>query len=194
MTRFVFLSLLLALALYGYTKFFESDATVVYTGNSVVRDSGELQIEFTPGRSFSEVYMIFGGDISRRLPNSFNDVTLAALVIDDAAQISRRYPDFHRCSSPGAALAQGSIETLSLMAELEKVAATIEESLVLHTERLSTQAERTCIKLEGNDLSLASVSVKELGLDISSDVIPKFRHTSFAFIESAAIVDCRSHL
>ncbi len=194
MRSLIILAGLLSLAVYGYKNYSPSGPSVEVTIDAIVRDTGQLAAHFQRRDTLSGVYMIFGGNIDRKLPNSFSDVSLAALSIDDASNIHSRYPDFHKCKSPGASIAQGLTRTLSLVTENEKAFDALEESLNLHSKRLQNNGDRTCVALEGGDISLSSVTLKETGSDISADVVPKFRNTHFLLVKNAQLVDCRSLL
>jgi hypothetical protein len=193
MGRIIFLLTLLALAVYAYLGL-QGGAAVAVTDSAVIRDTGDLRIQFDRRAGFSGTFMIFGGHIDRALPNSFTDTTVAGLDVEDARVLYRRYPDFHLCRSPGARVAQSRVQTLSLIARDRSVSDVIEQALALHMDRIEGGGERTCISLEGEDLALASVTLAQTGDDISHDVVPRFGHTDFYFAEYADIVDCGDFL
>ena len=194
MRRLIILAGLISLAIYSYKNYSPSGPSVEVTEDAIVRDTGQLVAHFQRRDTLSGAYMIFGGNIDRKLPNSFSDVSLAALNIDDASNIHSRYPDFHKCKSPGASIAQGLTRTLSLVTENENTYDALQESLDLHSERLQKNGDRTCVALEGSDILLSSVTLKETGGDISADVIPNFRNSHFLLVENAQLVDCQSLL
>ncbi len=177
MRRLIILAGLLLLAAYGYKSYSPAGSSIEVTKDAIVRDTGQLAAHFKRRDRLSGAYMIFGGNIDRKLSNSFSDVSLAALSIGDASNIYRQYPDFHKCKSPGASIAQGLIRTLSVVAENEKAFEALEESLNLHSERLQNNGDRTCVALEGSDISLSSVTLKETGCDFSAEVVPNFSYT-----------------
>jgi len=191
MQRLIILVALLSLAAYGYKNYSPSGPSVKVAEDGIIRDTGQLEAHFQRRGALSGAYMIFGGNIDRKLPNSFSDITLAALSIDDASNIHSRYPDFHKCKSAGASMAQQMTRTLSLVTGSDKAFDALEDSLELHSERLQGSGDRTCVALEGNDISLSSVTLKETGSDISADVVPTFRNTRFFLVEDAQLVDCR---
>ena len=194
MQRFIILVGILSLAAYGYKNYSASGPTVELMDGAIVRDTGQLEARFERRATLSGEYMIFGGNVDRKATNSFSDISLAALDIDKASRINSRYPDFHRCKSPGAPVAQRLTRTLSLVTENGEAFDALEESLIVHMDRIQNNGERTCISLQGSDISLASVRLKETGADISADVIPTLRKTNFYLVEQAQLVDCRSLL
>ncbi len=194
MRRLIILVGLLSIAAYGYKNISPSGPSVTVAAGAIVRDTGQLEAHFQRRGALSGAYMIFGGNIDRKLPNSFSDITLAALSIDDASHIHSRYPDFHKCKSAGASMAQRKTRTLSLVTGSEEAFDALEESLELHSERLQGNGDRTCVALEGNEISLSSVTLKETGSDISADVVPTFRNTRFFLVEDAQLADCRTLL
>ncbi len=194
MRRFIILVGILSLAAYGYRNYSASGPSVELIDGAIVRDTGQLEAHFERRGALSGEYMIFGGNVDRKLTNSFSDISLAALGIEKASRISSRYPDFHRCKSPGAPIAQRMTRTLSLVTENDEAFDVLEESLIVHMDRIQNNGERTCISLQGSDISLASVKLKETGTDISADVVPTLRKMNFFLVEQAQLVDCRSLL
>lgn len=160
-------------------------------GNDVVVDTGQLEIRFARNGSYSTSYMIFGGGKMAHLQNSFSDVTYAGLEAGRAARIYRRHPDFDRCSSAGAAEAQGQVETLNVLSADPSVSRRLMEVLDVHEKSLRNGGRRTCVTIRGSDVTIANVRAKEPGVDITGDVSPQFRGSRFLVADYAEIVDCR---
>ena len=83
---------------------------------------------------------------------------------------------------------------MSLLTENKEALDVLEESLIVHMERIQSDGDRTCVALEGSDISLSSVTLKETGGDISAEVVPTLRKTDFFLVENAQLVDCRTLL
>ncbi len=133
MQRFIILVGILSLAAYGYNNYSASGPSVALIDGAIVRDTGQLEARFERRGTLSGDYMIFGGNVDRKLTNSFSDISLAALDIDKASRINSRYPDFHQCKSPGAPVAQRLTRTLSLVTEMRKTNFYLVEQAVIET-------------------------------------------------------------
>ncbi len=194
MGRFLFIVILLAAAGFVAVQngvelpFLEGGGDVAPIPGGVTRDTGQLEIQFDSGRPFNDSYMVFGG--SREGKNGFSDVTLSVLDMQDASAIYQQYPDFHLCKSPGADRAKDRIRMTNLVAAKPSIASELGSVVDLHMKRLRSGAERTCFSMQGVELRLTSVKVKQNGADISGDVIPKFSHANFHYVQKAKIADC----
>lgn len=164
-------------------------------GREVVLNADQLEARFSMVGTLDESYMLFGGDTQQR-PNSITHATLAGLATHQARFIAERYPDFHRCSSPGAKQAQAFTQPMSFVAADRAALDTLSEALALFEERLREDGDRTCIHVKGAPLSLDSVRVDTEGVseDISHEVLPKFAGVNFVLAETVEIEDCRTLL
>jgi hypothetical protein len=170
-----------------------SPSNVHMDGEMVVVDVDQVEGRFYSGAPFSDTYMVFGGH-GQRLRNSVTDALIAGLPIQDARMISSSYPDFHRCSSPGADTAKQLIQDLSFVARNRGVAKTLAKAVKLHGERIRGSGERTCVSVSGQRLSLASVKLKEPPIDITGDVAPMYAKTDIYLADDAEIEDCAALL
>ena len=83
-------------------------------GDQVLLATGDLDVRFAKGKTFEDTYMVFGGgELEHR--NAVANVTIAGLSLRHAKPIYRRYPDFHRCASPGAGIAKDKIVQLDMI-------------------------------------------------------------------------------
>ena len=164
-------------------------------GRKVVRDADQVQASFSKGDSLDEAYMLFGGDAEQRR-NSLSHATLAGLASHHARFIAERYPDFHRCSSPGAKPAQQFTEVMSFVAADRAARDTLGEALELFEKRVREGGDRTCIRVRGARLSLDSVQIDTgSGIeDLSDEMLPKFAESNFVLAESVKIEDCQTLL
>jgi hypothetical protein len=170
-----------------------SPSDVRMEGEMLVVDADQLEGRFYVGGPFSGTFMVFGG-LGERLPNSVTDVILAGLPIDDARLIHSRFPDFHRCSSPGAESAKMRVQDLTFVAQNRGIARTLSKVIDLHGERIRSGGERTCVSVSGQQLSLASVKIKEPPVDITGEVSPMFADLDVYLAEAATIEDCETLL
>lgn len=174
-------------------NFAAGGAGVTVEGREVALETADLDVRFSRLGSFSEAYMVFGGN-NEQPRNSLSHATLAALAMRHAELIYQTYPDFHRCSSPGAAQAKRWVETLNLVATTRAVERVLVEAVDVHAERVRDNGERTCVSLAGAPLSLESVRTRGDGHDLTQDVERAFGGASFYLAERAELVDCKTLL
>ena len=155
-------------------------------GDEVLLATGDLDVRFSKGKSFEETYMVFGG-LHLEHRNAVANVTLAGLSMRYAKALHRRFPDFDRCASPGAALAKEKVTSLDMVpadAETLKVlASTLEE----FEENIASGGDRVCVQLSGAKLELMSAEIREMGEDISETM----KMTNFYLVDSASRVECK---
>jgi len=187
---------LVAIALAAYWLINHIDASsdgLTLEGREVKLETADFDVRFSRLGSFSEAYMVFGGN-NEQPRNSFTHTTLSTLAMRHAELIHQTYPDFHRCSSPGAAQAKRWIETMNLVATTRAVERVLVDTVDVHAERIRGSGERTCVSLAGASLSLESVRMKRDGRDLTQDVGRAFREVDFYLAEQAELVDCKTLL
>jgi hypothetical protein len=121
----------------------------------VTVDAGDYDLKFEALREYQKTYMLFGGSYSKD-KSSINPITLFGLGIVDAKNIYARYPDFHRCESPGAALAQPKVKWLNLIPADKQALYELRKSLKDHEDNLGQDGDRVCVSLVGNTLRMKS--------------------------------------
>ena len=136
-------------------------------GREVVSEMWDFEVRYTKADPVHDSYMIFGGDAKQRR-NQFGHATVAALPIADARQIASRFPDFHRCKSPGARVAMDLIEQHAFIAADRSTRSALVEAVELHEERLYGDGQRTCFTVIGARLEPDSVT------DAVSELIRRF--------------------
>jgi hypothetical protein len=130
--------------------------------------------------------MVFGGG---RLdhPNAVANVSLAGLSLRHAKEIHSQYPDFHRCSSPGAARAKEKIVSLDIVPADGKTLGLLQSTLEDFDDSIQNGGDRVCVALSGTRLKLVSAEVREVG----ENVTDTFRMTKFYLVDGASRVDCQ---
>ena len=128
---------------------------ITIEGDSVTVDAGDYDVKFEALREYQKTYMLFGGSYSKD-KSSINPITLFGLGIVDAKSIYARYPDFHRCESPGAALAQPKVKWLNLIPADKEAIYELRKSLKDHKDNLGQDGDRVCVSLEGKTLRMKS--------------------------------------
>ena len=159
-----------------------------------IDDDGDLAVEtadfdvyFELLDSFSETYMVFGGGQSRH-KNSFSKITLSTISMEDVRPIYADYPDFHKCSSPGASLAKEAVGQMNIVPADSSVLNSLEEVLSEHEASFKDGGDRVSVYLEGHMLELTSVIVRKVDEDIT-DKLPKHSRENYFLVESVEIVD-----
>jgi len=128
---------------------------ITIEGDSVTVDAGDYHVKFGALREYQKTYMLFGGSYSKD-KSSINPITLFGLGIVDAKNIYARYPDFHRCESPGAALAQPKVKWLNLIPADKQALYELRKSLKDHEDNLGQDGDRVCVSLVGKTLRMKS--------------------------------------
>lgn len=157
----------------------------VITDDQVVVQTDKLVVTFDTARSFSNSYMVFGGATLNQSAAFFN-VSLAGLEVGTARSIYSRYPDFDRCSSPGAPLAQQSINQLDIVPANAGVTKTLKKALSLNEKQTAGVSENVCVTLIGRVLLLRSAVLRDLDEDITAQ-LPAQVHHEYFLVESAEI-------
>lgn len=162
-------------------------------GRRVVRHAGQLEANFTKFGVLDDSFMLFGGN-SDSPSNSLTHAIVSGLPIRYARTISAGYPNFHMCTSPGAARAQRLTEDLSLVAANRAARNGLQEAIRLFHRRVRENGERTCIRVSGAPLQIDSVHVKQNGENITHQVGRAYAGMNLVLAERVEIQDCRTLL
>jgi hypothetical protein len=157
--------------------------------SEVLLATDDLDVKFARGKSFEETYMLFGG-MHVQHPNAVANLSLAGLSMRHARPIARRFPDFDRCASPGAALAKPKVASLDMVPRDGETLDVLTQSLAEFKQNLESGGDRVCIQLSGENLTLTSAELREMG----EDVTDTFRMSEFFLVDSANRVDCKEAL
>jgi hypothetical protein len=157
------------------------------TADEVIVKTDKLDVHFSRGRPFAKTYVIFGGTLMNQ-SSAISKATLSGLDIYTAASIHSRYPDFHRCKSPGAPLAQREICDLDIVPANSKVMKNLKKTLAMHRKSLQQDHKHVCVRLKGEVLTLRSAIVRQLNEDITDQLPPQVHH-EYLLVESAQIID-----
>ncbi len=162
---------------------------ITVEGDSVTVDAGDYDVKFEASREYQKTYMLFGGGYSKD-KSSINPITLFGLGIADAKNIYARYPDFHRCDSPGAALAQPKVKWLNLIPADKQALNELRESIKKFEDNLGQDGDRVCVSLVGKTLLMKSAKVPILQMDKNGKLHPPTYH----LIRSSKRINCRDLL
>ena len=155
-------------------------------GDEVVLATDDLDVHLSRIGSLDGTFMIFGGGHFDHA-NIIGNVILSGLPVTKAKSISRRYPDFHRCSSQGASLAKDAIVDLQIVPADGKIMGALKSAIDRFNDNLRKDGDRVCLGLHGSKLRLESVTVREAGESITD----RFGNSTFYLVESADTIDCQ---
>jgi len=162
---------------------------ITIEGDSVTVDAGDYDVRFEALREYQKTYMLFGGGYSKD-KSSINPITLFGLGIVDAKNIYARYPDFYRCDSPGAALAQPKVKWLNLIPADKQALNELRESIKEFEDNLGQDGDRVCVSLVGKTLLMKSAKVPIMQMDKNGKLHPPTYH----LIRSSKRINCRDLL
>ncbi len=178
---------LIVVGSYSYFKIV-SLGTITITTEVVTYEAGDYGAKLLDSREFQNTYMLFGGGYFED-KNLMNPIALAGIEIADAKRIYARYPDFHLCASPGAALAQPKVKHLNLIPAdgqvLDELMATIEE----YEDNLGNDGDRVCVSLTG-EIQVIRSALPEHNIGITDQPLRQ----TFHLIHSSERIDCKSLL
>ena len=162
---------------------------ITIEGDSVTVDAGDYDVKFEALREYQKTYMLFGGSYSKD-KSSIHPIWLSGLGIVDAKNISARYPDFHRCESPGAALAQPKTKSLNLIPADKQTLYELRRSIKEYKDNLGEDGDRVCVSLVGKTLLMKSAKVPIMQMDKNGKLHPPTYH----LISSSKRINCRDLL
>jgi hypothetical protein len=192
MNRFVMMCLLAGAGYLMWNHLGASGPAAQVDDQHVALETADFNVRFFRLEPFSDSFMIFGGSDAQPR-NMMSHVTLSGLPVRHARSIAQSYPDFHRCKSPGARQAQQLTKTMNFVAADRQIQKTLSEALKLFNDRLTPDGERTCVTVSGERLKLATVHLKQNGMDVTSDVAPAFKMEAY-LASDAEVADCKTLL
>jgi hypothetical protein len=157
------------------------------TDDEVVVNAGQLDVHFSRVKPFSATYVLFGGAENNH-GNAFTKITLFGLEQNKAKYIHSRFPDFYKCKSPGAPLAQKETCQLDIVPADSKVLKNLKRSLSEFNKNIGNDGDRVCVRLQGEILKLTSAVVRELNQDITKELPPAI-HKEYFFVQSAELMN-----
>jgi hypothetical protein len=193
MNRFVTMAVLIGAGYLMWNHLDLGGSTAEIDEHHVALETADFNVRFSRLDPFSDSYMIFGGSDDQPR-NMMTHVTLSGLPVRHARSIARSHPDFYMCKSPGARQAQQLTETLNFVVTDSHTRKTLRTALDLFEDRLGSGGERTCVTVRGERLKIASVHLKQNGMDITSDVAPTMKRMPIYLANDAEIADCKTLL
>lgn len=158
-------------------------------GEQVIVATSTTDVHFQRVAYFSGTYMIFGGgDFSHA--DLIARLSISGIPLDKAISIYERYPDFYRCKSPGAALAQNSLIDLDIIPADPEVADIVKDAISQFETRFKNDGDRIFVRLEGEALEMTSAIVREWNEDVM-DQYPAQMRDGYYLVTSAEVIEAR---
>jgi len=175
-----FVLVVIGLVVFGFYYFSKSGPleNIKVENNTVTVNTGNSVVQFLILGDFQNTYMLFGGEYFKNKKIA-NPISLSGLDIRDANEIYEKYPDFHRCSSPGAALAKPKVQLLNLIPKDKSNLDKLKTAVKKQDENFANKDDRICISLTGKILDPKS---------------PQPVPQDFYLIHSSKTVDCKNLL
>jgi hypothetical protein len=125
---------------------------------------------FTIGDGFEGAYMLMGAN------EGCNDVrgscgSLTVLPLDIATSLARRYPDFRRCSSAGAAAGKANTYDFRVLVPDSKTEKSLHQVVQDHEQRVRAAGTWSCVTLRGS--SVEFVQAEMHGATVTAAQVPK---------------------
>ena len=109
--------------------------------------------------SLDKTCMIFGLQLGEEIePAPYYEASLHYINMDDVEWLKRQYPDFYRCESAGAKLAESQVKSATLIAANDGVKKKIEELRKLY----GASKNRIVLKMKGYHLTLQKHQIKDM--------------------------------
>lgn len=157
------------------------------SGEEVIVPLTKMDVHFKRAGEFSDTYMVFGGGYFNQT-DVINKITICGIPIDKAISIYERYPDFDKCESPGAALAQNALIDLNIITVDSEVLNILKNVISQHEKTLERGGDRIFVKLEGETLEMTSVIMRKYNRNVMDQFPSQMRH-GYYLVRSAEIVE-----
>ncbi len=155
----------------------------------VIAPTKGLDYHFDRTGDFSETYMLFGATDFSRSDLPF-EISLSGIKLDKAMSIYERYPDFYKCKSPGAAVAQKALLSLHIIPEDPEVLDILRNAVSQFEKNLRNDGDRIFVELEGEVLKNTSVIMRKVNGDVT-DQIPSNMRRGYYLVKSAKIIEAK---
>ncbi len=166
-----------------------SQPTQYTSGEEIIVSLTNLDIHFERSGSFSETYTVFGGsDLSKE--NMIEKISIYGIPMDKAISIYERYPDFHKCSSPGAALAKNELVDLHIIPVDSEVLNILKNTISQYEKNLNNDGDRISVKLEGEVLKMTKGIMRKVNGDVTDQLPPQMRQDCY-WVKSAEIIETK---
>jgi len=155
----------------------------------VIVSDEDFDYHFERDRDFSDIYMVFGASDHSRVDN-IDTISISGIELEDAMSIYERYPDFHKCKSPGAAVAQSKLLDIRIIPANPEVLDTLNNAVSQYERNLKNDGDRIFVELGGERVILTSAIWREHDWE-AIDQIPSLLRGAYYFVESTEITEAK---
>jgi hypothetical protein len=145
-----------------------ASANPVYKGT-------QFETTFERLEAVSGEYLLFGGGVVPSNAQSVvpHAISFSVIPVPEAKAIASRYPDFHKCASPGAAEAKDRVVQLDIIPAGDGVDGELRAAYTLFQANLkSVDGVRTGVRLTGHRVKFVSAKHAETGTPMTLDRLP----------------------
>ena len=100
------------------------------------------------------------------------------------------YPDFHKCKSPGAAVAQNALLRLYIIPADSEVLNILKNAVSQHEKNFKNKGDRIFVKLEGEVLRMTKAIIRKVNGDVTDQVPSQMRRDRY-LVKSVEIVEAK---
>jgi hypothetical protein len=133
--------------------------------------------------------MIFGAGDSGRA-DTISQIWISGIKLDKAISIYRRYPDFYKCKSPGAAVAQNALLSLDIIPADSEVLNILKNAVSQFEKNLKNHGDRIFVKLEGEVLRMTKAIIRKVNGDVTDQLPSQMRQDRY-LVNSVEIVEAK---
>ena len=101
-----------------------------------------------------QTFMLFGADPDQEKNGALANAWLSVISLDAARKLKKKYPDFHRCHSPGASEAQAVEASLYLLTDNGDLDGRLDDIADDFQDRMRSKGDRLCVTVTGSTLRL----------------------------------------
>ncbi len=158
-------------------------------GEEVIVSLRQIDVHFKRGRNFSDTYMVFGAHDSGRA-DTISQISISGIKLYKAISIYKRYPDFHKCKSPGAAVAQNAMLSLYIIPADSEVLNILKNAVSQHEKNFKNKGDRIFVKLEGEVLKMTKAIIRKVNGDVTDQLHSQMRRDRY-LVNSVEIVEAK---
>ena len=156
----------------------------------VIVSTKNNDVYFERVEGFTDTYMVFGGSDNSQT-DLIHKIWISGIPMDKAISIYERYPDFHECKSPGAALAQNALLDFRIIPADSEALNILKNAISQYERNFSNDGDRIFVKLEGEALKMTSIINRKWNADVMDQFPAQMKH-GYYLVKSAEIIEART--
>ena len=158
-------------------------------GEEVIVSLRQMDIHFERAGDFSDSYMVFGAGDSGRA-DTISQIFISGIELYQAISIYEMYPDFYKCKSPGAAVAQNALLSLHIIPADSEVLNILKNAVSQFEKNLKNHGDRIFVKLEGEVLKMTKAIIRKVNGDVTGQLPSQMRRDRY-LVKSAEIIEAK---